>query len=127
MPRDPVEPREAVDAAEGALPLSEPVYHILLALADEPRHGYGIIQAVERWTEGRVRLRTGTLYTALRRLEEDGVVAEPADRPAPEEDGRRRYYTLTPHGRAVLRAEAGRLERLVALARGHRVLPRSAS
>jgi DNA-binding PadR family transcriptional regulator len=104
-----------------ALPLSEAVFQILLALADSDRHGYGIMQEVEERTEGRVRLGPGTLYTAIKRLRERNCIAEtggPAD-----QDERRRYYRLTPQGREVAVAETCRLERLVETARGKRLVP----
>ena len=96
------------------LPLTAQQFHILLALVDQPCHGYGILLDVERRTEGQLRLGTGTLYTALARLVELGLVAE-TDR----EDARRRYYRLTSLGRAVLRAETARLETLVQHAHAH--------
>ena len=115
MPR-PVEPA-------ALLPLSEPVFAILLALADTPRHGYGIILEIER--RSALRLGTGTLYTAIHRLLADGVVEETAAPPgADRDDERRRYYRLTPFGRRVAAAEARRLERLVAIAREQKLLPR---
>jgi DNA-binding PadR family transcriptional regulator len=92
------------------LPLSPQQFHILLALTDGHRHGYGIIQDVAGRTEGAVRLGTGTLYTAL--VDESDRRAPPA-----EDDDRRRYYRLTPLGRAVLTAETERLETLVRHAR----------
>jgi len=88
-------------------PLQEPTFLILTALAEEPRHGYGVIQEVAQLSGGRVTLRPGTLYGALDRLVEQGLVL--ADR---EEivDGRlRRYYRLSDDGAAVLAAEARRL------------------
>ena len=105
------------------LPLSAPAFHVLLALADADRHGYGIILEVEARTRGEVRLRTGTLYTILRRLLDDGLIHETQERPAEDDDERRRYYTATALGRAVMRAEAVRLAALVDLAREKRVLP----
>jgi PadR family transcriptional regulator len=98
-----------------AVPLQEPTFLILTALAGGPLHGYGVIQEVTRLSDGRVVLRPGTLYGALDRLTEHGHVA--ADR---EEivDGRlRRYYRLTDDGAAVLDAEARRLASNVAEAR----------
>jgi len=94
-------------------PLSEPVFLILLMLAEGPRHGYAILQDVERWTEGRVVLRTATLYTALRRLVDDGRVAEIPD---PDGDPRRRTYRITAAGRALVREETARLREVVGLA-----------
>ncbi len=100
------------------LPLSEPEFHVLLALSGAELHGYGIILSVEAATGGRVRLRTGTLYTALRRMAGRGWVEESEDRPDPsEDDARRRYYRVTRAGAAVARAEAERLASLAELAR----------
>jgi DNA-binding PadR family transcriptional regulator len=99
------------------LPLSPQQFHILLALLDGQRHGYGIIRDVEARTGGAVRLGTGTLYTALARLETLALVDEPARRPAHDDDERRKYYRLTLLGRAVLQAETDRLEALVRHAR----------
>lgn len=107
-------------------PLTPAVYHILLALAPEPRHGYAITAEIAEATEGELTMGPGTLYGSLRRMEGWGLV-EPAEPPtdAGTGDGRgskRRYYRLTPTGREALRSEARRLERAVALARAHRVL-----
>ena len=101
------------------LPLSAHQFHILLALTDGDRHGYGVIQDVEQRTGGDMRLGTGTLYTAIARLVALGLIGET------REDDRRRYYRLLPLGRAVLQAETRRLEALVrhAHARGVRASP----
>jgi len=100
------------------LPLSPQQFHILLALTDGHRHGYGIILDVAERTDGAVRLGTGTLYTALARLERLGLAGESVRRAPPaDDDERRRYYRLTPLGRAVLAAETERLETLVRHAR----------
>ena len=114
--------REALQrAAEGHLPLTHVVYHILLSICGRPRHGYGIIKDVEGRTGGRLVLEAGTLYAAIKRLRDEGILEQA---PTPEgADARRRYYGLTPLGRAVLEAESLRLEELVELARGARVLP----
>ena len=96
---------------------------ILLALADEDRHGYGIIKEVERQSDGHLRLGTGSLYTALQRLAEEGLIAESDHAPAPGEDARRRYYALTGAGREAAREEVGRLARIVAVARQKRLVP----
>jgi DNA-binding PadR family transcriptional regulator len=93
------------------LPLSPHQFHILLALTDRERHGYGVIQEIEHRTDGALRIGTGTLYTAIARLVELGLIAS-ASRAAPA-DERRRYYRLTPLGRSVLKAETTRLEALV--------------
>jgi DNA-binding PadR family transcriptional regulator len=102
------------------LPLSAHQFHILLALTDADRHGYGVIQDVEQRTGGDMRLGTGTLYTAIARLVALGPRAARARPAAP-----RRYYRLLPLGRAVLQAETRRLESLVrhAHARGVRSSP----
>ncbi len=108
-------------AALGHLPLTHVVYHVLLSLSGASRHGYGIIKDVEDRTGGRLVLEAGTLYAAIKRLRDDGMID---DRPTPVgEDARRRYYGLSELGRAVLRAESLRLEELVELARSARVLP----
>ena len=106
------------------LPLTPQAFHVLLALMDGELHGYGIILDVQERTGGDVTLRTGTLYTILRRLAEDGLITESDARPsADEDDERRRYSAQTPLGRAVVKAEASRLERLVQLAREKHALP----
>ena len=100
------------------LPLTPQQFHILLALTDGHLHGYAIIRDVAERTGGTLRLGTGTLYTALARLEALGLVDESDRRPpGDEDDQRRRYYRLTAIGKAVLRAETERLETLVRLAR----------
>jgi DNA-binding PadR family transcriptional regulator len=97
------------------------VYHVLLSLAGRARHGYGIIKDVEERTGGRLVLEAGTLYAAIKRLRDDGLIEDRATPPG--EDARRRYYGLSGLGRAVLEAESIRLEELVELARGAHVLP----
>src|SRR5688500_6814326 len=90
------------DAAdpEGFLPLTPLSYHILLAVADQPRHGYGIIKEIEAGTGGATSPSTGALYLALQRMEGEGLVAEaPAPRDEPDDDPRRKYYRLTALGR----------------------------
>lgn len=101
-------------------PLSDPVLRILLALADGPGHGYGILQEVE--ARGG-RMGTGTLYTAIKRLRGDGWIEETDAPDGADDDPRRRYYRLTREGRGVLASEARRLEALVAQARSKAVLP----
>lgn len=99
-------------------PLSPAVFHILLALADQDRHGYAIIQDVAARTEGRLRLSPGTLYSNLKRMLEDGVIEEIHTRPDPDhDDQRRRYYRLTARGRSIAGAEVARLESLLRQAR----------
>jgi len=99
---------------ESLLPLSPSVFHILLALADEERHGYGIMQEIRLRTDGQVRLVPGTLYGAIKRLLAQQLIEEVDARPDPAiDDERRRYYRLTDFGQRVLRAEAARLASLV--------------
>lgn len=98
--------------ARDFLPLTDVAFQILLALADGPAHGYAVLVEVERRTQGLVRLRPGTLYRAINRMTETGLLAETEERPAPElDDERRRYYRLTDLGRRVAVAEAGRRTR----------------
>ena len=100
------------------LPLPLATFHILVALAEEDRHGYAIIQDVAARTGGALKLSAGTLYRSIQRMLEDGLLAEVHERPAPElDDERRRYYRITPHGTAVAKAEARRLGQLVKMAR----------
>lgn len=108
------------------LPLQPATLHILLALADEDRHGYAIIQDIAARTGGDVRIGPGTLYRSIHRMLEQGLVAESQVRPAPElDDERRRYYRLTDLGRAVARAEVDRLTQTLALARARGFAPAS--
>jgi DNA-binding PadR family transcriptional regulator len=103
---------------DALLPLPPAVFHILMALADEDRHGYAIIQEVLSRTSGEVRLSPGTLYRSIQRMLDDDLIVEISERPAPElDDERRRYYRITAFGRSVARAEANRLHDLVRLAR----------
>src|SRR5712672_939689 len=95
---------------EDLLPLTPPVFHILLALADEERHGYGIMQDVARQTDDALQLGPGTLYGCLKRMLAAGLVEESDERPDLElDDERRRYYRMSALGRRVVRAEAQRL------------------
>lgn len=105
------------------LPLTPAVLHILLALADEERHGYGIMREVEERTGGRTRLGPGTLYGSIKRMLADGLIEESDERPDPEmDDQRRRYYRITDFGRRVAGAEAERLSGLVETARARKLL-----
>jgi DNA-binding PadR family transcriptional regulator len=106
-----------MDAAS-LLPLPPVTFHILLALADEDRHGYAIIQDVAARTNDELRLSAGTLYRSIQRMLEQGLIVETRDRPAPEhDDERRRYYRITKYGVEVARVEARRLAQLVKFAR----------
>ena len=106
---------------EDLLPLTHVVYHLLIALVDEDRHGYAIIKDVLERTAGRVEIEAGTLYAAIKRLREDGLIVETP--PPADADARRRYYRITPFGKRVLHSESRRLEEMVELARDVRVLP----
>jgi DNA-binding PadR family transcriptional regulator len=97
-------------------PMREPTFLILTALAARPQHGYGIMTDVERMSQGRVRLRAGTLYAALDRLRSDGLIE--ADREEIVDARLRRYYRITEQGRRRLAAEVSRLSANVALATG---------
>jgi len=96
------------------LPLKTQWFHIMLSLAGDGQHGYGIMQEVLERTGGKVRLWPATLYGSLKRLIEAELIEESDERPAPElDDARRRYYRLTGIGRRVLDAECDRLQELV--------------
>jgi len=111
---------DAFREAQGFLPLQAATFHILLALADEDRHGYAIIQDVAARTDGELKIQAGTLYRSVQRMLEQGLVAES---PADEDDERRRVYHITPFGRAVAQAEARRLAQMVKLARAAGFVP----
>jgi DNA-binding PadR family transcriptional regulator len=112
-------------APDSMLPLPTATFHILMALADDDRHGYAIIQEVAARTSGTVTLGAGTLYRSIQRMIEQGLIEEIAERPAPEfDDERRRYYRLTRFGRLVAEAEARRLTGLLRLAKASGFVPR---
>jgi DNA-binding PadR family transcriptional regulator len=107
-------------------PLTPPVFQTLLSLADGEKHGYAILKDVEEHSGGEVQLSTGTLYAIIKRLLSEGLIAECKNRPrAEEDDQRRRYYRLTPKGRAVATAEVERMERLVARAYDRKLAKKS--
>ena len=113
---------------ETFLPLTPAAFHILLAVADGEKHGYGIMQEVAAISNGQVKLGPGTLYGTIKRMLADGWIEESDERPDPElDDERRRYYRLTDLGGKVVRAEAGRLARLVDAARSKRLVPKPRS
>jgi DNA-binding PadR family transcriptional regulator len=117
-------PGEHSSDPQDLLPLTPVALNVLLALADGERHGYGIMLEVRERTGGRVRLGPGTLYGAIKRLKEGGVIEESEKRPDPEaDDERRRYYRLTGFGGEVLAAEVERLEGLVSAARRKGAFP----
>ena len=103
-------------------PLKPAVFHILLALAAEERHGLGIADEIEDITGGAVRLGPGTLYRSLKAMAADGLIRESRARDA-DADPRRRYYALTEAGRHALETDAARYDRLSRLARKRGVLP----
>ncbi|MFY9552570.1 MAG: PadR family transcriptional regulator [Thermoanaerobaculia bacterium] len=112
---------------QSLLPLPPAVFHILLSLAEEDRHGYAIMEHVAARTRGEVRLSPGTLYRSIQRMLEQGLIVETRERPAPEDDDeRRRYYRITPFGEEAGRAEARRLAGLVKLARDSGFAPQKA-
>lgn len=111
---------------ERFLPLTPAVFAILLALADQERHGYGIMQELALRTDGKLRMGPGTLYGSIKRMLADGLIRESGERPDPAlDDERRRYYRLTDIGQRVAQAEARRLEQLVHVAQSKRLLPDS--
>jgi DNA-binding PadR family transcriptional regulator len=113
------------EEAAALLPLSTAVFHILVALADRDRHGYSIMQDVSARTGGKVRLSAGTLYSAIRRMLEQGLIEETGESPDPKsDDQRRRYYRLTRLGREAAAAEARRVSELLAQARATGLIPR---
>ena len=100
------------------LPLTPAVFHILLVLSDEDRHGYDIMREIAAATDGKIKMGPGTLYGSIKRMLQAGLIAEADERPDPSlDDARRRYYTLTDLGQRVLAAEVERLVRLVDVAR----------
>ena len=111
---------------DALLPLPPATFHILVALVDQERHGYAIIQDVEARTGGELRLSAGTLYRSIARMVEQGLITEVVRRPAVRDDERRRYYRITKFGTDVARAELRRLAQLVRLARASGLTPETA-
>ncbi len=112
----------AADVAE-LLPLTDLAFGVLLALKDDARHGYALIQQL-RQRSGRAKLRTGTVYAALARLQDQGLVRESKDtRGVGDSDQRRRYFVITPRGLAAAKAEAMRLSELLDIARQKDLIP----
>jgi DNA-binding PadR family transcriptional regulator len=105
------------DEVQGFLPLSPANLYILLSLAAEDRHGYGIMQEVARQSDGQYKLGPGTLYDNLQKLMNQGMV-ESAPRRSADDDPRRRYYRMTSFGRKVLAADVELLEELIRTAKG---------
>lgn len=105
------------------LPLTPLTMAILLALADRDLHGYALMKEVEEQSDGRLAPGTGSLYAALQRLMDDGLIDESPEAPGPGDDPRRKYYRITAAGRAVARAEAERMVQVVAVARARALGP----
>ena len=121
MPRKPPEPESPTDL----LPLQKDMFHILVALASHDRHGYSIMQDIAARTEGKLQISPSSLYSAIKRMMDSGLIEELDERPDPErDDQRRRYYRITDFGRKVAVAEAHRLERLLADARATGLVPK---
>jgi DNA-binding PadR family transcriptional regulator len=115
-------------SAEDFLPLTPPMLHTLVALADGDKHGYAILKEIARRTEGAVQLSAGTLYALIKRATVDGLIVESDERPDFSlDDERRRYYRLTSLGRRVAAAEIARLESIVEMARAKKLVPRPRS
>ncbi len=112
---------DRVRSVDHLLPLKPKVLHILLALADGPRHGYSIMQEVAARSDGQVRVWPAALYGTLRELENLDLIVESEKRPS-DDDERRRYFGLTPLGTRVLSAEVNRLEAIIGLARATRAV-----
>jgi DNA-binding PadR family transcriptional regulator len=109
---------------ESFLPLPRDTFHVLVSLADKERHGYSVMQDIAERTDGALRLSPSSLYASIKRLLEQGLIEELAERPDPRnDDERRRYYRLSRLGRRVAMAEARRLDRLLADARATGLLP----
>jgi len=107
------------------LPLPPAVFQILVALADQDRHGYAIMQDVAARTDGRIKLSPGTLYGSIKRMLDEGLIVELDERPHPDhDDERRRYYRLTRFGREAAQAEADRLTTLLRQARAVGLTPK---
>jgi len=121
-------PSTAAPAAEAPVFLTPAVFHVLLALADGPSHGYGIMQEVDEFTAGSTRLGPGTLYRSIQRMLVDGLIEELAIAAHDEsDDDRRRYYRLTPKGLATAKGEAQRIAALVEAAQQRKLLTRRSS
>ena len=108
--------------AQELIPLSPPVFHVLLALGDSAMHGYAMMQAFEAKTDGAETLLPGTLYATIARMV-DAKLIEESEPPADASDRRRRYYRVTAFGREVVAAESERLSRLLRIARAENMIP----
>jgi DNA-binding PadR family transcriptional regulator len=116
--------RQPAPDPERLLPLPVATFHILVAVADQDRHGYAIMQDVAARTGGALKLSPGTLYGSIRRMLDDGLIVELSPRQRPEKDDeRRRYYQITAYGRSVALAEAARLAALLRQAKAVGLAP----
>jgi DNA-binding PadR family transcriptional regulator len=97
--------------------LPVPVFHILIALADQDCHGYGIMQDVAARTRGKLKMSPGTLYGSIKRMLEQGWIIEIDERPESGDDERRRYYRITPAGRRIAAADMNRMAELLSQAK----------
>jgi len=117
-------PRFTERDVDRALPLPPAMFQILIALGDGERHGYAVMQDVATRTAGKVRMSPGTLYGSIRKMLDDGLIEELAERPFEGDDERRRYYRVTRFGRAVAAAEADRYATLIHQARSTGLVPK---
>jgi DNA-binding PadR family transcriptional regulator len=120
-------PKAQQNPVDRLLPLSLPIFHMLLELTEGERHGYALKRAILTRTEGKLNLGSGALYGSINRMLEEGLIVESGERPDPHlDDERRRYYRITTLGRRVAQAEAIRLRDLVRLAESRLDLPEPA-
>src|SRR5947208_2635717 len=120
-------PRMKQGSVDRLLPLSLPIFHMLLELTEGERHGYALKRGILNRTQGKLNLGSGALYGSINRMLEEGLIEESDERPDPHlDDERRRYYRITPLGRRVAQAEAVRLRELVRVAETHLRLPEPA-
>jgi DNA-binding PadR family transcriptional regulator len=117
-------PKSKDDFIQAVLPLSLPIFHMLLALSEGERHGYALKREILQRTGGKLNLGSGALYGSINKMLEQGFIEESDERPDPHlDDARRRYYRITPLGRRVAQAEAIRMRQLVRLAEDRLGLP----
>lgn len=122
-PAQPVQ-QAAQPPPEVYLPMKPVDFMVLMALLQQPRHGYGIVKDIEEQSRGQVKMMPGNLYAILRRLMKDGLLEESEQLPSSDEDQRRRYYRITDTGRGVAAAEARRLRHLVSSAESAELIGR---
>jgi DNA-binding PadR family transcriptional regulator len=120
-----MKPKHLPEELQQMLPLSPATFFVLFSLTEGERHGYAIMQDATKLSDGKVRMGPGTLYATLQRLLDLALIEEVHGAVA-DADSRRRYYRLAGLGRALLEAEIGRMESVLRLARGKKLVPRSA-